>query len=568
MRVEPSAPTRRTASLCLAVGAPALALLYVLAANAWIVDDAYITFRSIENLAAGHGLRWNVDERVQVFTHPLWLLVVAALHAVTSEFYLTALTACLVCTLLATGSLAGLQTGGLRRDLWRIPLYCLILASSKAVIDYASSGLENALSYLIAALFGLCLLAPGGQTPGRLAGLVGLAALAFLNRQDTLLLYAPALLWWIAAHGRGLSRGAWLRAVLAGLPAVAWLGFALLYFGHPFPNTSYAKLTATGFPAEWRIARGLEYLADSLTWDFPLYGLLLAGIALALRRRRPALLALHAGVLAYLVYVVVYAASATHLSGRFAALPLFVAASLFPLMLDERRWAGGIALALLAFNLANPAAAIKFGTRFYDSDVTLFRQRPLTPSERLAARSHIDAKNYIYPDYVPLVSNWRPGATYGPDNLWYQGGLALRRSGQRVHAGGFLNGEAVGYFGFAAGPEKFIVDRVGLTDPLLSKLPAIRPERFEEWKSGHFLRLIPFGYLESVAADRNLVRDPSLHRYYDAIRLVTRGPLLEPDRLREIWRLNTGAYDSLIEDYRRGEVAARLRARERSQRAR
>ena len=52
--------------------------------TAWVTEDAYITFRVIDNLNAGYGLVWNLGERVQVFTHPLWLFllspVVAVLH--------------------------------------------------------------------------------------------------------------------------------------------------------------------------------------------------------------------------------------------------------------------------------------------------------------------------------------------------------------------------------------------------------------------------------------------------------------------------------------------------------
>ena len=47
---------------------------YVFAQNAWISEDAYITLRSVEQLMAGNGPRWNPHERVQVFTHPLTLL--------------------------------------------------------------------------------------------------------------------------------------------------------------------------------------------------------------------------------------------------------------------------------------------------------------------------------------------------------------------------------------------------------------------------------------------------------------------------------------------------------------
>jgi hypothetical protein len=49
-------------------------LLYavVVVWKAWVCDDAYITFKTVDNFVEGYGLRWNVLERVQVHTHPLW----------------------------------------------------------------------------------------------------------------------------------------------------------------------------------------------------------------------------------------------------------------------------------------------------------------------------------------------------------------------------------------------------------------------------------------------------------------------------------------------------------------
>ena len=38
---------------------------------AWVADDAFITLRTVDNLLAGYGPRWNVVERVQTYTHPL-----------------------------------------------------------------------------------------------------------------------------------------------------------------------------------------------------------------------------------------------------------------------------------------------------------------------------------------------------------------------------------------------------------------------------------------------------------------------------------------------------------------
>jgi hypothetical protein len=52
------------------LGAFALAL----GLSAWLCDDAYITLRTVANFCHGLGLTWNPDERVQTYTHPLWML--------------------------------------------------------------------------------------------------------------------------------------------------------------------------------------------------------------------------------------------------------------------------------------------------------------------------------------------------------------------------------------------------------------------------------------------------------------------------------------------------------------
>ena len=39
-------------------------LFFVFVKNAWMSDDAYISFRSVEQLIAGNGPRWNAFERM------------------------------------------------------------------------------------------------------------------------------------------------------------------------------------------------------------------------------------------------------------------------------------------------------------------------------------------------------------------------------------------------------------------------------------------------------------------------------------------------------------------------
>ncbi|MBN1440937.1 MAG: hypothetical protein JW929_16140 [Anaerolineales bacterium] len=62
-------------------------LAVVLVRTAWVCDDAYITMRTVDHFTHGNGLVYNIGERVQSYTHPLWLLLLAGLYAVTGDAY-------------------------------------------------------------------------------------------------------------------------------------------------------------------------------------------------------------------------------------------------------------------------------------------------------------------------------------------------------------------------------------------------------------------------------------------------------------------------------------------------
>ena len=109
----------------------------VLLRTAWVCDDRFITFRTIDNLVHGHGLRWNVAERVQTFTHPLWLMVLAAPVAVFHEVYLTSIVLSIMCSLAAVWWLVFKVVP---RGAPKIVIVSLIILSS-SFIDYCTSGL-------------------------------------------------------------------------------------------------------------------------------------------------------------------------------------------------------------------------------------------------------------------------------------------------------------------------------------------------------------------------------------------------------------------------------------------
>jgi len=223
-------PRPRTIARC------ALLVLFALAVigTAWVCDDAYITFRVVDNFGEGYGLRWNVDERVQVYTHPLWMFLLSAVASYSGEEFYTSLALSMIFSITAVA----LLLFGVARDTPAALVAGTALVLSKAFVDFSTSGLENPLTHLLLAAAALLAARAEPRLPALLP-LALIASSAALNRPDTLLLYLPlvALVWWREPRLAGLG---WLA--LGFLPLLAWEAFALLYYGFPFPNTAYAKL--------------------------------------------------------------------------------------------------------------------------------------------------------------------------------------------------------------------------------------------------------------------------------------------------------------------------------------
>jgi arabinofuranosyltransferase len=218
--------------------------LVVLFRSAWLCDDAFISFRTADNFVHGYGLTWNVHERVQTYTHPLWLFLFTAVYAVTREPYYTGIFLAMAVSAAAVAlfacKIADFGVGA--------ALGVLALSLSVAFVDYSTSGLENPLTHLLLAAFlwryfAWAAISDAEPLPRRFDGgpwlLSFLAALAAVNRLDTILLLLPALLH--VLWQRRTWRCLWWMAVGA-LPLFLWLGFSLFYYGFPFPNTAYAKL--------------------------------------------------------------------------------------------------------------------------------------------------------------------------------------------------------------------------------------------------------------------------------------------------------------------------------------
>jgi len=529
----------------LATGVAVLMLLGWVLSRAWVADDAAITARSVDNLLHGHGLRWNADERVQSFTHPLWALLLIPVSATGLPWHLALLA-------LGLGSSTLFLLGLVRSARSPVAALCGLaaLAGSRAFADYATSGLENPLAnLLLVALVARAPLAAASAADVRVISL-GVSLLA-LTRQDLALLGLPILAstCWLALRGGVPLRQIAVGCALGQLPLVVWEAFSLVYFGFPFPNTAYAKLN-TGIDARTYIGLGLRYYRDALSRDPWTLLALPAFLGHAVRyRASPLPLALALGAAAYLAYIL-------SIGGDFMAGRFFVAPLACSVVLAVSRHVAAV----------GPSDSRLLAGTLVVASLGLLR--PLSPvlGERVAGVVDERSQNKSTAVRALLAR----GAA-GPDNTWLRLGAGWRRDAERaaadVAAGRVLvkHAHAVGMLGLAAGPNVHLVDHLALGDAFLARLPAAYEPKIQ---IGHFERMgqwsapVPVtracplqhevcrfwrDYSRTLETGHCTLADADACRYWDALQTVTRGDLFSAQRWRNIWRLNTGQLDHWID---------------------
>jgi len=479
-------------------------LLCMVLWHAAVTEDAYITFRVVDNFTHGYGLRWNIDERVQAYTNPLWLLLHIPFYAVWENIFYITLGLSLLCT---AGAVALSIYTFEKPALQSVSLFLVPLIVSKTFADYATSGLENPLSYLLFAGFGWALLRADKQRFW--FWITGFCALAMVNRLDTVILYAPVLIWLVWVRFKNVR---WGQCLVAALPLVAWECFSLIYYGFLFPNTKYAKLNA-GIPQAAYIQQGLHYLANLVAVDAPSALFLAAAVLLpfwAQRARRPELVALSLGVLAYSAYVVWVGGN--HVSGRFWSLPVFASIWLVCAAAHNigKYWQMGIIAALaLLFALYPSINQLRMECPYcFTGDI-----RPT--GDRYTLRDQIHGAQTL-----PAVDR------FSLSSVRVSGGL--------------------GFYGYEAGPRVHIIDPLALSDALLARLPAASQYI---GRIGHLKRAIPAGYADAIETGDTALMNSALAQYYNPLHSIISGDIWSVDRFAEIFKFNLGYYDEFRNDY-------------------
>jgi hypothetical protein len=234
----------------------------------WYGDDIFITLRYAENFLRGHGLVYNVGERVDGFTHFLWLAVLIACGRAGADLLGASLTLGVLSFVGVLGlfALVSYRTAP-RSALLVLPITSLALLANLDCRIWATSGLETAFLTLLLSLAFVAAFFSGIRRGVRVLLAGTFLTLAALTRPDALLFWGTGFLFLAARLVLGYAprKRAFRDLVLFVLPlcllAVPYQVWRTAYYGDVFPNTYYAKsggmsYYSQGFYFLWLYFRG------------------------------------------------------------------------------------------------------------------------------------------------------------------------------------------------------------------------------------------------------------------------------------------------------------------------
>jgi arabinofuranosyltransferase len=504
-------PTWHTVVLSVFLSITVISLLF----NSWTSDDAFFTFRVVDNFIHGFGLRYNVFDRVQVYTNPLWMMVHVPFSMVFDNIAYITLGISFACALASIWLV--IRASNLP-PLYTAVFFLLPFALSKTITQYFSSGLENPMTSFMFAWFFYELLT---HEKPRFFWLTLIASLSMLNRMDTAVAYAPMMLFLAWQHRRNLP----FKEIFTGMiPILGWMVFSLFYYGFIFPNTMYAKVGAE-LPVANYIKVGLYYVAEYAMADPMIAGILIYMIALTwtshFRRflRSPdnydhaRVFFLGVGMTLYSLYVIRVGGS--YITCLFMSLPSFMALCLFAFTVPGRYERIGLSalVALCGLFIATDSLA---ETSFWNH-----LRMPI-------------ARKY-------KVSNFKPEFLLDFDKNNYSITLnKFEKHFERCEDSVFImhgKGGRGSYYGSWC---RHQMGKYALGDALLAHLPSAIPHI---GRISHIPRSLPDGYTHALETNDLSQMHPMLQEYYRPLHFIIRGDLWSWERLVTIVKFNLGLYD-------------------------
>lgn len=218
-------------------------ILYSLYIQPWMFDDAFIYFRYADNLADGHGLVYNIGEKVEGYTSFLWVILMAAGKIIGINIIIFSK---IIGLLFAAGCL--FLTAFSYKFLNNIKpkmsaVATLYLGSTGVFLPWGVSGVETTMFAFLLLLTVLFYLSIGEKGSSRKFMFLGiLAGITSLTRPEGILVFGVLLIdIFIINKNKRRSDGVLfiIAFLVLTVPHFIWRYY---YYGYPLPNSFYAKV--------------------------------------------------------------------------------------------------------------------------------------------------------------------------------------------------------------------------------------------------------------------------------------------------------------------------------------
>ncbi|MDQ1386262.1 MAG: arabinofuranosyltransferase, partial [Actinomycetota bacterium] len=462
-----------------AVGVPLALLAVVGFAHRFIFDDGFIYLRVVRQVRVGHGPVFNTGQRVEAFTSPLWVAILAVADLLTpiGLEWLSILLGVGLSVLGAAFAMRGAARVARRAEptAFLLPVGVIVFAALVPVWYFESAGLETGMTF---AWLGICcwILASWATNANRTlspASAITLG-LGWLVRPELIvdsLVFLVVILFveWHDARWRLRARTVFWAAALP----VAYEIFRMGYYGSLVANTAIAKEGS-----KLRLGTGWSYLLDFavpyLLW-LPI-ALLILGVylplAIQLRSRgesRSVWLLVAFAVAATANAGSVVSFGGDYLHGRLLLPALFAFVAPVAVVPATKRYAASLVVLAWAAVCGLALRPPEIGTGIH------FRGGVAYGFPR-GCCGHITLSSLGWGPNSPRRARFAAPAVYVSDTTLSLGTTYIRidqASAPTLRLPTVASG-GIGVLSYALGPRVSVLDLNGLADPIASHLELVR----------------------------------------------------------------------------------------------
>ncbi len=215
----------------------------------WTSDDAFISYRYVENLISGKGLVFNTGENVEGYSNFLWVMILSFLKFLgISPLWASKIISYIASLLLVILVYRTALATGL--DNFTSGLCSLTVSFSTSIAYYSMSGLESVFyTFLLLTAVYLNGTYEDKPVPKNLMALYGVLLAAALTRPEGILFLILSSIYHLLKKSiakKGVALKIILKVqLLAGSIYCLFLIFRYFYYGKILPNTFYAKPIGT-----------------------------------------------------------------------------------------------------------------------------------------------------------------------------------------------------------------------------------------------------------------------------------------------------------------------------------